>query len=187
MTAVMQSVGPGATISGIQITPITSMAQARAQQMQGGMTDSNIAAANQALCDYFLVRDILHVAPMNPRVPGSGVGASADARNYGMALAAMSQYAYSLNLANPSALVTAMMSDASDGMMDGQGPGGQIRMSMGGMMGGTTMMPSTGGRSALATAMTSFMANTSSANMSGLTAADVPALVQKLTNTGGTF
>lgn len=182
MAAVMQSVASGANISGIQITPITSMAQARAQQMTGGMTDANIATANVALGSYFSVGDITHVQPMNPLVPGSGSNASADARNYGIALAAMSQLAKSLSMANTSALVTAMMSDASDGMMDGKNGSGPI--SMGGMM-SPTMMSSTAGTSGLATAMTGFM--NSAANKSGLTATDVAAMVQQLSSSNGTI
>ena len=38
MTAIVPSVTAGATATGIQITPLTSMAQARAQDMTGGMT-----------------------------------------------------------------------------------------------------------------------------------------------------
>lgn len=182
MAAVMQSVASGANISGIQITPITSMAQARAQQMTGGMTDANIATANVALGSYFSVGDITHVQPMNPLVPGSGSNASADARNYGIALAAMSQLAKSLSMANTSALVTAMMSDASDGMMDGKNGSGPI--SMGGMM-SPTMMSSTAGTSGLATAMTGFM--NAAANKSGLTATDVAAMVQQLSSSNGTI
>jgi hypothetical protein len=182
MTAVIPSVTSGAAVTGTQITPITSMAQARAQQMAGGMTASNIGAANTAMGNYFSVSDILHVQPMNPLVPGSGSTASGDARNYGMAIAAMSQYARSLNMANTSALVTSMMSDASDGMMDGKKGSGSISMTMGGMM-GTSMMASNAGTGGLATAMTNFVM--SPANMSGLTPTDIAPLVQKMSSSGG--
>jgi len=182
MVAVIASVASGTTVTGTQITPLTSMAQARAMQMAGGMTESNIAAANAAMGNYFSVSDILHVPPMNPLVPGSGSAASADARNYGVTLAAMSQYAKSLNMANTSALVTSMMSDASDGMMDGRMGSSSISMMMGGMM-GTSMMAPTAGTSGLATAMTDFVM--SPANMSGLTATDIAPLVQKVSSSGG--
>lgn len=182
MAAVIPSVASGITVTGTQITPVTSMAQARAQQMAGGMTESNIAAANAAMGNYFSVSDILHVQPMNPLVPGSGSSASPDARNYGMTIAAMSQYAKSLNMANTSALVTSMMSDASDGMMDGKKGSSPISMTMGGMM-GTSMMAPTAGTSGLAAAMTNFVM--SPANMSGLTATDVAPLVQKMSTSSG--
>jgi hypothetical protein len=182
MAAVIPSMASGITVTGMQITPITSMAQARAQQMAGGMTPSNIAAANTAMGNYFSVSDILHVQPMNPLVPGSGSNAGADARNYGMTLAAMSQYAKSLNMANTSALVTSMMSDASDGRMDGKKGSSPVSMTMGGMM-GTSMMASTAGTSGLATAMTDFVM--SPANMSGLTITDVAPLVQKMSSASG--
>jgi hypothetical protein len=182
MTAVLPAVAAGATTSGIQVTPVTSMAQGRALQMPGGMTQANIAAANAAMGNYFSVSDILHVQPMNPLVPGSGAGASADARNYGMTLAAMSQYAKSLAMANSSSMVTAMMNDASDGMMDGRRGSSPISMTMGGMMGSSMMAP-TAGTSGLAAAMTGFAM--SSANVSGLTAADMAPLAQKMAASGG--
>lgn len=182
MTIVMPTVAAGATTSGIQITPITSMAQARAEQMAGGMTDTNIAAANSALGNYFSISDILHVQPMNPLVSGSGVSASTDARHYGIALAAMSQSAKTLNMTNPFAFVTALMSDASDGMMDGKNGSNQISMSMGGMM-GNAAMASNAGTSGLVAAMTNFM--NSAANKSGLTATDIAAMVQKLSISNG--
>lgn len=184
MTAVLPSVAPGATVTGVQVTPVTSMAQTRAHQMTGGMTDANVAAANAAMGNYFSVSDILHVSPMNPLVPGSGASAGPDARNYGMTLAAMSHYAKSINMANSSAMVTAMMSDASDGMMDGKKGSSPISMTMGGMMGNSTMHASAG-TSGLATAMTDFAM--SPANMSGLTATDVAPLAQKLSRSSGQF
>lgn len=182
MTAVMPAVLAGATTSGIQVTPVTAMAQAMAQRMTGGMTDANIAAANAATGQYFVVNDILHTVPMNPLVAGSGAGASQDARNYGVTLAAMSQYAHTITMANSSGLVTAMMNDASDGVMDGRMGVSPISMSMGGMM--TSMMASTAGTSSLATAMTDFM-NNLTVNKSGLTAADMTALIGKLTLSNG--
>ena len=118
----------------------------------------------------------------NPLVTGSGASANQDARNYGMTLAAMSQYAKSLSVANSSAMVTAMVSDASDGLMDGKKNGSQISMSMGGMMGPSMMAP-TAGTSDLGVAMAAF--TNSPANRSGATAADMTALIQKLTNSDG--
>ncbi len=84
--------------------------------------------------NYFSVSDILHVQPMNPLVAGSSTGASQDARDYGMTLAAMSQYAKTLNMTGSSTLVTAMMNDAADGIMDGKNGANQISMSMGGVV-----------------------------------------------------
>ena len=182
MSAVMPTVASGTASSGVWLTAMTSMAQARASGMTGGMTDTNIMAANTAMGNYFSVSDILKTQPMNPMVAGSGTNASQDARNYGMTLAAMSQYAKNLNMTVSSAMVTAMMSDAADGVMDGKKGGTQISMSMGGMMGSSMMAPAAG-TSALGAAMTAFM--NSAANASGMTAADMAALIQKLTNSDG--
>jgi hypothetical protein len=182
MTAMVPGVVAGASNDGIQVTPVTAMAQAMAQQMAGGMTAANMASANTAMGSYFSVSDILHVQPMNPLTPGAGAAASQDARNYGMTLAAMSQYAKTINMPVSSALVTAMMNDASDAMMDGKRAGNQISMSMGAMM-GIAVMASNSGTSGLASAMSAFM--NSSANMSGLTVADMAALMQKLNSASG--
>jgi hypothetical protein len=184
MTAVMPAIAAGASIRGVQVTPVTSMAQTLALNMSGGMTDANIAAANTAMGNYFSVSDILHVQPMNPLVTDSGLALSQDARNYGMTLAAMSQYAKALNMTNSSLLIAAMMSDASDGVMDGKAGATQISMSMGGMM-GTIMMPSTSGTSSLVTAMTAFIS--SPENASGLITADMDALMQKLNGSNGSI
>jgi len=180
MTALMASVVAGT--NSLQITPLTAMAQALAQQMAGGMTEANIAAANAAMGNYFSVSDILHVHPMNPLTPGAGTAASQDARNYGMTLAAMSQYAKTLNMSVSSSMVTAMMSDASDGTMDGRKAGTQITMGTGAMMGGG-MMASSAGTGSLAASMSDFMSST--ANMSGLMPTDMAALLQKLTASSG--
>lgn len=182
MSAALPTVNSGANISGVWMTPLTAMAQSRALGLSGGMTQANIAAANAAMGNYFLVSDILRTQPMNPTVTGSGTGAGTDARNYGMTLAAMSQYAQSLNMTDSSTLVTAMMRDAADGFMNGRNGINQISMTMGGMM-GTSMMAATAGTSGLVSAMTSFMG--SAANASGLSAIDMAALMQKLASSDG--
>ena len=185
MTSVISSMMSGATMTGIHVTPLTSMAQVRAEHMTGGMTDSNINSANDAVGNYFMVSDILHTTPMNPLEPGSGAVATTDMRNYGMAIAAMSQEAKDLGMTSSSGMVTAMMDDASDGLMNGMTGTTQISMTgMGGMMGGGTMMQSTAGTSGLATAMTEFM-NNLSVNLSGLTTSDLSSLMSKMTGSSG--
>lgn len=185
MTSVISSMMSGATMT-VHITPLTSMTQTRAEHMTGGMTDSNINSANDAVGNYFMVNDILHTVPMNPLEPGSGAAATTDMRNYGMAIAAMSQEAKDLGMTSSSGMVTAMMDDASDGVMNGMMGATSISMSgMGGMMGGGTMQ-SSAGTSGLATAMTEFM-NNLSVNRSGLTTSDMSALMSKMTGSTGTL
>lgn len=183
MTAALPSMEAGGTIAGVQVTPVTSMAQARARAMTGGMTPANVATANAAMGTYFSVGDILHTAPMDPLTAGSGAGATQDARNYGMALAAMSQYAKTIGMtASSSGVVTAMMDDASDGVMDGMMGATPISTAgMGGMMGGT-LQPAAG-TTGLATAMTAFVG--SAMNRSGVTMADMQPLVDRLAAMGG--
>ena len=185
MSAVMPSIGGGSNVSGVWITPLTSMAQARAQAISGGMVDTNINSANTAVGNYFMVDDVLHTVPMDPAVPGSGAPATQDQRDCGVTIAAMSQYAKAAGISS-SAFVTAMMSDASDGMMNGKTGGTQI--TMGGMMGSGGMgsggmMQSNVGTTGLATSMSDFMS--SPMNHSGLTAADMNMLIQKLSASTG--
>ncbi len=188
MTAVIPTIASGATVTGIQVTPLTSMAQARAQAMAGGMMNANITAANTAVGSYFMVSDIIYTQPMNAAVSGSGATATTDAQNYGVAIAAMSQYAATIGLTDPAAFITDMMDDASDGVMNGMMGSTQITMGGmgGGMMGGGgTMMQTTAGTSGLANAMTTFMG--SLANKSGLSATDMQTLINKLTTSNGTL
>jgi hypothetical protein len=115
---------------------------------------------------------------MNPMVAGSGGAATQAQKNYGMSIAAMSQYARTLGMTTSSSgMVTAMMNDASDGVMDGLMGGTAISMAgMGGMMGG--MMSPSAGTSGLSTAMGAFVG--SAMNKSGVTVSDMQALVNKL-------
>ena len=181
MACAIPTVAANASTGGIQITPLTSMAHARVHHMTGGITATNITTANSAVGSYFSVSDILHTVPMNPMTAGSGTGATQDMKNYGMAIAAMSQYAMALGMPHSSGIITAMMDDASDGVMNGKAGGADIAMG-GGMMGGT-MMQSSAGRTGLATAMTTFVG--SSMNKSGVMLADMQALIDQLTGSNG--
>ncbi len=188
MTAIIPTISSGATVTGIQMTPLTSMAQAMAQAMTNGMSDANITAANTAVGNYFMVSDILQTMPMNAAISGSGATATTDMKNYGIAIAAMSQYAQTIGMADPAALITAMMNDASDGVMNGKIGSTQITMGGmgGGMMGGGgTMMQPTAGTSGFATAMTTFMGST--ANKSGLSTTDMQTLINTLAASNGTI
>lgn len=185
MTAVLPTIAAGATANGIAVTPLTAMAQAMAQHMSGGLIDANIAAANAAVGNYYMVHDILRTQPINPLQPGSAAGATRDMMNYGITLAAMSQYAHGAGMASSSSFVTAMMNDASDGVIDGKASGtpvavggaaGGSMMAGGGMGGG--MMPADAGGAGLTTAMQNFM--NSSLNRSGLSVTDMAALMQRL-------
>ena len=192
MTAVLGSIGAGGTLSGIEVTPVTSMAQAYALGMAGGMTDANIAAANAALGSYFGISangagDIVRTVPINPLVGGSGSGATQGAINYGMVMAAMSQYAHAQGITNPSAMITAYMSDAADGIMNGRAAGAQLTMDgmTMGMGSGTAPMPAGAGTTGLASAMASFLS--SPQNQSGVTAAQMQGLMSSLAASSGSL
>ena len=185
MTSIMPQAAAGAVMGGVQITPLTSMAQVRAQAMNGGMTPANIAAANTAMGNYFSVNDILYTHPMNPLIPGSGSGATQDMRNYGIMLAAMSQYANTIGMPFSSGIVTTMMNDAADGFMDGRMGGNQIMMGgRGGMMGtGNNPLSSSAGTTGLSSAMAAFMGSVQ--NKSGLTFTDMQALYNRIHASSG--
>jgi len=183
MTAAIPNMPQGATMSGVQITPVTSMAQSMALNMAGGMTQASITQANAAMGQYFSVSDIITVHPMDPTVSGSGASATPDQRNYGMLMAAMSRYAHDIGMPDSAGMVTAMMDDASDGIMNGMRGGTQINMGpMGGMMGGSMMQPNSG-TSGMGNAITSFIQSPN--NKSGLAQQDMQALIGKLTASNG--
>ena len=128
---------------------------------------------------------------MNPLAPGAGAGATQDTKNYGMTIAAMSEYAKTIGMTTSSGILTAMMDDATDGIMNGMMGATAISMNGlggmgGGMMGGGAMMQSNAGTSGMAAAMTVFIDDTA-ANKSGVTAADMQPLVAKLSTSNGTL
>ena len=185
MTCAIPFMGAGSAMEGIQITPLTSMAQQMAANMHGGMTESNIAQSRQALEDFFDVMDILHTSPMDPTFNGSGNGADPDMINYGMTLAAMSQYASMQGVANSSGFIDNMMDDASDGHMNGMMGPSQIMMGGhdGMMEGHNSLMPSDAATMGLADAMREFIH--SPMNQSGITLEDMQPLIEKLEDSDG--
>jgi hypothetical protein len=193
MTCVISQITAGSTMGGIQITPLTSMAQSMAMNMSGGMNQMNITQANSAIGSYFGVNNILTTNPMDPSVNGSGSSATGDMRNYGLCLAAMSQYAKNMGMSHSSGMVTAMMNDATDGHMDGMmvnagsgmggGMMGSTQIEMGGGMMGETMMSPDAGKKGLANAMAQFI--NSPLNRSGLTMQDMQDLINKLSASNG--
>ncbi len=181
MTCAIHFMQSGSILDGIQITPLTSIAQSMAQSMPGGMNETNITEANSTVGQYFDVNDILYTHPMDPLVDGSGTGANQDMMNYGMTIAAMSQYADMVEMPHSSGMVTSMMNDASDGIMDGM-MGSSLIMMGDGMMGGM-IMPHDAGTSGLADAMMDFIQ--SPMNRSGVTLQEMEALMNKLNTSNG--
>jgi hypothetical protein len=186
MTSAIPSFTSGEMMDEIHITPLTSMAQTLAQEMLGGMTADNIANAHNAVGTHFKISDILHVHPMDPLMNNSGTESNQDMINYGMALAAMSEYAKSMNL-DTCYVVTYFMDDISDGQLDGMmnGSGIMMRDGMmgGGMMGDSTMMPVNAGTEGLSDAMEDFVH--SSMNRSGVTFQDIESLIDRLHMSSG--
>jgi hypothetical protein len=186
------AIGAGSAVTGVQITPLTTMAESWAAHMSGGLSEANITMANMRIGAVYVGpgADILMTRPIDPTVSGSANGASVDARNYGLILAAMSQEAHELGMMlSSSAMITAMLDDASDGVMNGMTGSTAIDMDgMGGMMGGGSMM-STTGTTQLMTAMADFI--NGPMNRSGVTdVAEMHELMDRMTqfmNSGGHF
>lgn len=156
MTAMIPHMTPGGIINGVHITPLTSMAQAMAKAMSGGMSEGNAMWANDSVGRYFEVGDVLHTPPVDTTVEGSCQGASQHMKNYGMTLGAMSMYAFRAGIVNAPSVVDHLMEDASDGHMDGHMGGHQIMH--GGVMGEAQMsMPPDWATGGLADAMYEYM------------------------------
>ncbi len=183
LSAMLGAIHAGQMLDGVQVTPLTALAQAMAQRMAGGMTGTNIAAANASVGCYFGVDDIVRVPPMDPlHPPGTGL-VDPDARNYGMALGAMSQLAADLGMPYAFGLVGAMMDDASDGWFNGMMAGSAIGMH-GGMM-ATGTWPAWAGTSGLSNAMGTFVR--SPRNQSGVTIQDMQSLMNRWMAASGEF
>lgn len=182
MICAIPSFQAGLTMNGIHITPLTSMAQNMAQNMSGGMTESNITIANNAIGRYFDVDDILQSHPIDPIVADDNIGAGQDMINYGMIMAAMSQFAQMVGMTHSYGIVTNFMNDASDGHMNGMMGNSQLVMG-GGMMGGGMMMPANSGTGMLSAAMEEFIQ--SPMNKSGITMTEMEALINKLNSSSG--
>ena len=128
LQAVIDNVSAGSSVQH-QITPLTTIAAVRAENMSGGLTPSNINAANQEIGTYFGGIDIVHTKPMNPMGSGSSSGAAQEAIDYGLILGGLSQQAQTLGLSNPMTLLGALANDLSDGIADGLKDGVSIPLS----------------------------------------------------------
>ena len=160
LQAVLSNVATGSTIQA-QITPLTSMAAARAQAMNGGLTLANIDAANQQVATHFGGIDILNTQPINPLLADSARGTTQIAVNYGLILAGLSEEAQTLGLADPFDLVRALAQDFSDGVFNGKSGSTPI------LLNGSAMNAATG-TAGLSTGISDFSADISR-NASGAT------------------
>jgi hypothetical protein len=86
------TVTAGSRMSGIQVTPLIAMAQTWAAHMPGGMTTASIDTANSHIGEHYVGpgADIVMTQAIDPTVMGSANGPGAEAKNYGIMLAAMS-------------------------------------------------------------------------------------------------
>ena len=141
----------------VQITPLTTLAAARAAQMSGGLTTAGIDAANQQLGAYFGGIDLLATSPIDPTVDASAAGALQAEIDYGLILGGLSQLAELLGV-DPLALVMALAEDIGDGSFDGESGGAPVVVE-------GDPLPATAGDADLAAAIGTFSAGAS--NLSG--------------------
>lgn len=158
LQAVVSNVTTDSTLE-VQITPLTTLATARAHGLTGGFTAANIDSANHQVGAYFGGIDILGTAPINPVVVNSARGATRGAINYGLILAGLSEEAQTLGLTNPFELVTALAQDFHDGRFNGHTGATPIQLN------GSAMNPASG-TTELAMAISAFSWDTS-LNLSG--------------------
>lgn len=183
MTSAIPYMEAAALMDGVHITPLTSMAQAMSSNMQGGMTTANISNANGAMGRYYDITDIMFTHPIDPAISNSGIGADGSAVNYGMYMAAMSEYAKAVGMPYSSGMVAAMMEDASDGTIDGLMWGAGI--ALGGGMIGNSMLAPNAGTIGMADAMAAFLG--SPYNMSGVTSQDMLGVMDNMRSSRGTI
>ena len=153
-----------------------SLANGMARNMHDGMTAANIADSNDAVGRYFDLHDILHTHPINPLIEDSAIGADREMIDYGMILAAMSQYANMSGLSHSFNVVESFMDDSSDGHMDGRM--GEDDIVMGRGMTRHMNMPSNAGTELMAEAMEEFIQ--SPINRSGISEHDMGPLINML-------
>lgn len=157
LQAVVGHVAAGSEIE-VQITPLTTMAAAYAAQMTGGLTASNIDAANQQIGVYFGGIDLLATRPVDPTVAGSAAGASQEAIDYGLVLGGLSQLAQTIG-ADPLQLIVALSGDLGDGRFDGESGGEPVLVN-------GNPLPAVAGSAGLAYEIDAFSANDAQ-NLSG--------------------
>jgi len=151
LQAVISNITPGSPIT-VQITPLTTLAAARAQALPGGLTVTNIDAANSRVGTYFGGINILTTLPIDPTVSGSAKGVAQASIDYGLVLAGMSEEAKTMQLSDAFDLVTAFVQDFSDGSFNGQAGAVAVQVE------GTPLDPSAG-TTRLASAVSAFSAS----------------------------
>ena len=143
---------PG-TIANVAITPLTTMAAARvfARAGSGEVTESLVNGVNALVGSMYGIADIIGTTPVEVTafLP---FGATANAQQYGLLMAAFSQQAANFGLANPLIFLNGVVEDFSDGVLDGLRNGTAVSIS-----GGT--LPATAASNDLAAAADAFAQN----------------------------
>jgi hypothetical protein len=140
------------------ITPLTTMAAARARTLAAGGTPLSTAvdSSNIGVEQQYQIADILGTLPIAAN-NATAVQASVTAqREYGLVLAGIMQEAQSLGVQAVD-LADALASDASDGTLDGMNAGAPISVPT--TSSGTVTLPATAGTSDLQTAINTFIAS----------------------------
>ena len=172
-TTAMKSILPLAPISGqvtASVTPFTSMAAARAisQATTFTVTSTVVTSANDAVATLYGLTDIVGTEPINTAL-AVPTGTTANAQQYGLMTASFSQAAATLGI-EPLNLVNAVVTDYTDGVLDGKS-GSDANNSAAGVAitptGSTVPLTATSASTELVTAAITFGA--SATNVSGVT------------------
>jgi hypothetical protein len=106
------------------VTPLTTLATALAEQASGGLTVANLTAAGSALnAIYGGAFDINSTRLVNPGVAQSGGSVAVDIADHTAAVAALSLAAAQQGL-NPNAYLANLIADIADGKLDGRNRSG---------------------------------------------------------------
>jgi hypothetical protein len=176
LVAVVPAYRSGAKLSGVRVTPFSTLAAAFAAHhvARGANLEAAVAEAYARINAHFGDVDWRTVTPVDLTVPGATT-LTPEVRA-GLVLAALSQQAATLAqaggvsaaLVNGATLTSTLAADGADGRLDGVGPGGQLRQASYALDGLTC-------RSGLAGALGVFI--TSPRNASALRLADVRGLI----------
>ena len=167
------------------VTPFTSMAAARAlsQATTFAVTSTLITAANDAVEALYGITDIIGTDPINTSLV-LPAGSTAQPQQYGLMTAAFSQAAATLGIVDPLNFVNAVVTDYTDGVLDGKSGSDANNAAAGTAItptGTTVPLTATSAATELVTAAITFGA--SALNVSGVT---ISAAVQTATTAAAT-
>lgn len=154
----------------IAITPLTTMAAARAMALAAGSTSLwwAVSTSNVGVAQQYFIQSTLGGLPVDPTEAANVRVALLESRRYGIILAGMAHLANSLGV-RALDLVNALAQDASDGTLDGKVNSSTISIPL--LIGGTTTLAASAGTTDLQQSIDAFLA--SGINLTGITEVNI--------------